>query len=157
MTILYFLSLKWNGEIQPIGPDQKQFVTQIFTAALNMNDSPTSIEQETSNLIVEVAQLLLNAAYRGTLLAAFKSKMMMESKGLFPDGRNKLFLTLIGGGVFGNMPNWILKAFKFNEHLMRDTKLDVTLVVFNEAQLSHEMVKYFGDLVDQTGGKIIRT
>ncbi|MDD4864801.1 MAG: hypothetical protein PHE38_12420 [Alishewanella agri] len=51
-----------------------------------------------------MASLILEAAYEATFAAA-----IMNTK---QTGNKRLYLTLLGGGAFGNQPQWILNAIK---------------------------------------------
>lgn len=71
--------------------DESQRVNQVFAAAM-MNPSWNNKGEE------KLARMLLNAAYEGILsFSHIKQK-------------NKVFLTLIGGGVFHNKLSWIADA-----------------------------------------------
>ena len=47
-------------------------------------------------------------------------------------GNPKLFLTLIGGGVFGNKLEWILDAIERAARLFQDSGLDVAIVSYKD-------------------------
>ena len=65
-------------------------ICQVFCAAMNMGQGESGFKNAGIEGSDVKAKLLLEAAYRGTYLAAIRH------------GCPKLFLTLIGGGVFGN-------------------------------------------------------
>lgn len=99
---------------------QEQRVTQVFTAALNpyYNDPTTPGFKN-------LAKIFLHAAYDKTIEYAAMHKT------------NKLFLTLVGGGVFQNKLAWIAQAI---DHACRQDylsgniePLQITLVVYNSA------------------------
>ena len=46
--------------------------------------------------------MILEAAYEATICAGVLNSLRGNS--------NKIYLTLLGGGVFGNKPEWITKA-----------------------------------------------
>ena len=46
--------------------------------------------------------MILEAAYEATICAGVLNSLRGKS--------NKIYLTLLGGGVFGNKPEWITKA-----------------------------------------------
>ncbi len=94
-------------------PDQK--ITQVFTATANLD----GLSEEQKVEWHPLAQTLLDAAYQGTLYAAALSP------------KKKVFLTLVGGGVFKNKLSWIIDAIKKAlEPLMEQGGLDITLVIY---------------------------
>lgn len=99
---------------------QEQRITQVFTAALNpyYNDPTTPGFKN-------LAKIFLHAAYDKTVSYAATSKAQ------------KLFLTLVGGGVFHNKLAWIARAIDRacrKEYVTDATEpLDVTLVIYNSA------------------------
>jgi hypothetical protein len=46
------------------------------------------------------------------------------------NGSNKLFLTLLGGGAFGNEPAWIIGGIERALTLYKDVELDVAIVSY---------------------------
>jgi hypothetical protein len=74
-----------------------QNINQVFTAALDVNMKNKGAINDPQS-----AQILLKAAYQGTLLAAAVS------------GKKKLFLTLVGAGAFKNELEWINNALESN-------------------------------------------
>jgi hypothetical protein len=67
-----------------------QLIDQVFCAAVNIAQGYSGEANAEAPGAIDKAKLVLRAAYRGSYLAAIAN------------GRTKLFLTLIGGGVFGN-------------------------------------------------------
>ena len=55
-----------------------------------------------------LASLVLEASYEATILAAEEARVRHGGA----DGSDKLFLTLLGGGVFGNKISWITDAME---------------------------------------------
>lgn len=69
------------------------------------------------------ARLVLEAAYEATLAAAV---------GLLPkEGPRRVYLTMLGGGVFRNHPEWICDAIRRALRLFRDEDLDVAIVSYS--------------------------
>ncbi len=68
------------------------------------------------------AQLILDASYEATLCVA----ILNANK----SGNNKVFLTLVGGGVFGNRQEWILKAVERALSLYPKWGLDIRMVSY---------------------------
>lgn len=65
-------------------------VNQVFCAALNMKQGPAGVKTSKHPQARAVAECILQAAYEGSYLAAIDSRSP------------KLFLTMLGGGAFGN-------------------------------------------------------
>jgi hypothetical protein len=57
--------------------------------------------------VIALAKFILRASYRGTVLSAIENFQTLPKN--LP-GRGKLFLTLVGGGVFANDLNWVIEA-----------------------------------------------
>ena len=73
----------------------------------------------------EFARLILEATYEATLCAALLNARKT--------GNNKVFLTLIGGGAFGNETNWILSGLQRALDRYQDATLDVAIVSYRES------------------------
>lgn len=57
-------------------------------------------------------------------------------------GSNKTFLTLLGGGAFGNRDDWIFSAIDRALQRFSDVELDVAIVSYGSSQPRvQEMVK----------------
>eukprot|EP01127_Copromyxa_protea_P015976 TRINITY_DN4681_c1_g3_i1.p1 TRINITY_DN4681_c1_g3~~TRINITY_DN4681_c1_g3_i1.p1 ORF type:complete len:879 (+),score=136.53 TRINITY_DN4681_c1_g3_i1:23-2638(+) len=95
------------GHRLPLGfevvKDENQVVDQVFCAAVNMCQGGTGVKNEEIDKKGEKAGFILQASYCGTYLSSICNK------------RKKLFLTLIGGGAFGNTPDRIV-AEMVNAH-----------------------------------------
>jgi hypothetical protein len=72
-----------------------------------------------------LGQLILEAAYEATLWAALENSRRGAS--------NIVYLTLLGGGAFGNPGEWILNAMRRALDLLRETDLDVRIVSFRQS------------------------
>ena len=71
------------------------------------------------------AKLVLDAAYEATFAAA--------AANLAETGNNTLYLTQVGGGVFGNDPRWILAAIERSLRLHGGSGLDVAIVSYGNS------------------------
>ena len=71
-------------------------------------------------------------------------------------GVNKLFLTLIGGGVFDNDPSWIADAIAENFDIIVSSGLDVTVTIFDGARIGAQFVSALSDLARRSNGVIER-
>ena len=77
------------------------------------------------------ATLVLEAAYEGTLLAAAADK----AKG---KGTGRVWLTFIGGGVFGNESSWIKSAIEKSLARTKNLGLEVKICHFRELQTPYK-------------------
>jgi hypothetical protein len=60
------------------------------------------------------------------------------------NGNNRLFLTLLGGGVFGNETDWIIGGIQRALNLYKHVDLDVTIVSYGESkQHVQKLVKQY--------------
>ena len=97
----------------------KILVTQAFCSALPVSYNLNINDKE---LWKPFASLILEAAYEATLLAAVKNK----------NYTNKVFLTLLGGGVFGNNESWIINAIKSSLKNTENYGLDIKIVSYDQ-------------------------
>lgn len=100
--------------------DCQHQVTQVFCSAL-----PIAYSEYEQELWADFAQLVLNAAYEATLAAAVQNAA--------ETGNNRVFLTLLGGGAFGNPEQWILAAIRRALLLYKKSDLDVAIVSHSRA------------------------
>jgi hypothetical protein len=80
-----------------LGPPNTNSVTQIFGSAL-----PVSYTDHSAAAWQPFARLVLDASYEATLRAA--------QAAVANGATNRVFLTLLGGGAFGNESDWIEDA-----------------------------------------------
>ncbi len=109
---------------EAVGPD-RPLVSQAFCSAL-----PVAYSDISPDSWGPFAQLVLDAAYEATLYAAVLNARRGAS--------HVVFLTLLGGGAFGNHTNWILSAIQRALGLTRHYDLDVRLVSYGAP--SNELV-----------------
>lgn len=95
-------------------------VTQAFCSAL-----PIAYASHAVALWEPFARLVLEAAYEATLAAAVANAATT--------GNSKVYLTLLGGGAFGNPNTWILDALQRGLDRYADTSLDVAIVSYGTA------------------------
>ena len=93
------IGLHQDVEVTDGSTSPGQLVNQIFCSAL-----PVAYGQWPQPLWQAFAQLILDAAYEATLLAG-----VLNSR---QGGSNIVLLTLLGGGAFGNAPEWIHTAIQ---------------------------------------------
>ena len=73
----------------------------------------------------EFARLILEATYEATLCAALVNARHT--------GNNTVFLTLVGGGVFGNTTAWIVESLHRALALYKQAALDVAIVSYGSS------------------------
>lgn len=98
------------------GPDRHR-VTQLFCSAL-----PVAYSRVPPAHWEPFAVLVLEAAYEATMWAAVLNAQRGAS--------NVVFLTLLGGGAFGNRANWIHAAIRRALELITAYELDIRLVSY---------------------------
>jgi hypothetical protein len=96
-------------------------VTQVYGAAL-----PVAYGRGSQSDWEGFARLVLDASYEATMLAA-----MVNANAT---GNRTVFLTLLGGGVFGNAEEWILGAIERSLNAVGDADLDVAIVSYGRSK-----------------------
>jgi hypothetical protein len=111
------IGLHWDTEVtlRDVGHN----VTQAYCSAL-----PVRYAGLPSHLWGGFARLVLEAAYEATICTAILNRVRT--------GTNKVFLTLLGGGAFGNDTQWIMDALRRALNLYRHAELDVAIVSFGK-------------------------
>lgn len=92
-------------------------VTQIYCSAL-----PVAYGHIDSIYWERFARLILEATYEATLLAALENYQKTDN--------NLVFLTLVGGGAFGNESHWIMQSLKKVLDTFKNLPLDVRIVSY---------------------------
>lgn len=109
------IGLQWNTQVT-IG-NATHLVSQAYCSAL-----PVAYSPHDATLWEPFARLILEATYEATLCAAILNAAST--------GNNRVYLTLLGGGAFGNRSEWILDA------------LQRSLIRYNHADLDIAIVSY---------------
>ncbi len=94
-------------------------VTQVFCSAM-----PVGYSNVNASLWEPLARLILNSAYEATLWAGLRNKLEGRSQ--------RVFLTRLGGGAFGNRDSWIDDAMKVALAKFRGSGLEVIIVSYGE-------------------------
>ncbi len=97
--------------------DCRHLVSQAYGSAL-----PVAYSRHASNLWAPFARLILEASYEATICTAILNAAQ--------HGCIKVFLTLLGGGAFGNETDWILGGIQRAINLYRHVDLDVAIVSY---------------------------
>ena len=109
------IGVQWNTDVTLA--DAEHTVSQAYCSAL-----PVAYSGHSSQLWKPFAQRVLDASYEATICAAILNYAKT--------GNNKLFLTLVGGGVFGNKLSWILNAIKRALDRYKYVDLNVIIVSY---------------------------
>lgn len=120
------IGLQLNTQVTLHNSPSDQYVNQAYCSAL-----PVAYSQHDSHLWKDFAKLILDASYEATFAAALRNKMQ--------SGNNRLFLTLLGGGAFGNETDWIVSAIARSLSLYHNAGLEVYIVSYRypNRQLAH--------------------
>lgn len=109
--------------------DSGHTVSQAYCSAL-----PVAYSSHSTHLWAAFAKLVLEASYEATFCAAIANWKR--------HGCNRLFLTLLGGGAFGNRTRWIIAAIERSLKIFRHVPLDVVVVSYGSSQSSvQEMIQ----------------
>jgi len=107
------IGVQWNTQVTL--NDCKHTVSQAYCSAL-----PVAYSGLPSQLWSAFAQFILHAAYESTFCAGILNAQKT--------GNKTLYLTLLGGGAFGNEKKWILSAIQRAITLYQKVDLDVVIV-----------------------------
>jgi hypothetical protein len=107
------IGVQWNTEVTI--SDTHHTVSQAYCSAL-----PVAYPRHSPSMWEPFARLILEAAYEATLACAQINHRTT--------GNNRVYLTLLGGGAFGNQLDWILDAIRRALVIHRNTGLEVVLV-----------------------------
>lgn len=124
------IGLQWDTQVTMAGCEH--LVTQAYCSAL-----PVAYSGLPSRSWERFARLILEAAYEATFAAAVLN--------LSKTGNQSLYLTLLGGGAFGNDQEWIMDAIRRAAELYRRLDLDVKIVSFRH---SNPAVRKLCDTLD---------
>jgi hypothetical protein len=113
------IGIQWNAQVTLDGC--RHLVSQAYCSAL-----PVGYSSHPASMWEGFARLVLEAAYEATLCAAIPNSAT--------DGDNRVFLTLLGGGVFGNQTEWIIDAILRALKLYQGTDLEVAIVSFGSSR-----------------------
>ncbi|MEA3543861.1 MAG: hypothetical protein U9R69_01420 [Thermodesulfobacteriota bacterium] len=113
------IGIQWNTQVTLNGASHR--VSQAYCSAL-----PVAYSNHPSSLWMDFAKLILEASYGATICAAIVNSEKT--------GNNKVFFTLLGGGVFGHETDWISGAILRALILYKNANLDVTIVSYESSK-----------------------
>lgn len=123
------IGLQWNTQVTL--NNSSHLVSQAYCSAL-----PVAYSSLPANLWRNFAQLVLEASYEATLCAAILNR---ENT-----GNNNVYLTLIGGGAFGNEADWIIASMKRVLKIYAGHNLNVTIVSYGRSNPHvQQLISYF--------------
>jgi hypothetical protein len=109
------IGIQWSTQVTL--NDCKHTVSQAYCSAL-----PVAYSDHSAHLWLEFARLILEASYEATICTAILNSIK--------NGNNRLFLTLLGGGAFGNEIDWIIGGIQRALNLYKHVDLDVAIVSY---------------------------
>jgi hypothetical protein len=112
------IGIQWNTQVTL--NNCKHLISQVYCSAL-----PVAYSPHAPNLWENFARLILESSYEATICAAILNSQH--------NGNRKLFLTLLGGGAFGNATNWIIPGIERALNLYRQIELDVNIVSYSRS------------------------
>lgn len=113
------IGIQW--ETQVTLDDSVHRVSQAYCSAL-----PVAYSSHSSSLWLDFAILVLEVSYESTFCAAILNSLRT--------GNNTVFLTLLGGGAFGNETEWIIHAIQRAIDLYDQCGLDVAIVSYGSSK-----------------------
>ena len=122
------IGVQWSTQVTL--NNSNHTVSQVYCSAL-----PVAYSYHSSALWAEFARLILEASYEATICTAILNSIR--------NGNKRLFLTLLGGGAFGNETGWIIGAIQRALNLYRYVDLDVVIVSYGSSS------QYVQQLVNQ--------
>lgn len=115
------IGIQWDTEVTM--SEKKHLVTQAYCSAL-----PVAYSKVDSEYWIDFARLILEATYEATFFATLLNYQKT--------GNNKVYLTLVGGGAFGNRIDWITEAIRKSVLKFSKTPLDVKIVSYGSSKPS---------------------
>ena len=120
-TLRAALRIGIHRDVEVTGSPLRHLVSQAFCSAL-----PISYSHVRSPEWESFARLILEAAYEGTLLAAAENATRNAGA--------TVYLTQLGGGAFGNRPQWIVAAMERAFHRLADSSIDARIVHYSRVR-----------------------
>jgi hypothetical protein len=112
------IGVQWDTQVTFQGG--KHLVTQVYCSAM-----PVAYSNLPSSSWEPFARLVLEAAYEATLAVGILNAAKT--------GNKSVYLTLLGGGAFGNDQDWILDSIRRACRSYQNTDLDVKIVSFRSS------------------------
>lgn len=113
------VGIQWNTQVTLSGASH--LVSQVYGSAL-----PVAYSNLSRALWSDFASLILEASYESVLLAG----VLNAAK----TGSRRVYLTLLGGGAFGNAEAWITAAIERSLRLFANSNLDIAIVSYGRSK-----------------------
>ena len=126
------IGLHWNTQVTVSGCEHT--VSQAYCSAL-----PVAYSRLPKNQWEPFARLVLEASYEATILAGLLNHQAT--------GDPRVYLTLIGGGAFGNDDDWIVESIQRTVEMWINAPLDLNVVSYGRSQpLIQTMIDRMGQV-----------
>lgn len=112
------IGIQWNTEVTK--SITKHRVTQVYCSAL-----PVAYNHMESIYWENFARVVLEATYEATLYTALINYEKTNSK--------RVYLTLVGGGAFGNEEYWIIESLQQAIRRFKNTPLEIKVVSYGQS------------------------
>jgi hypothetical protein len=123
------IGIQWDTQVTL--NSSSHLLSQVYCSALPVAYSPHS-----ADLWRHFARLVLEASYEATICAAILNR---EST-----GNNTVYLTLLGGGAFGNETGWIMESIQRAVMLYADHDIKVAIVSYGSSKPHvRQLVSFF--------------
>lgn len=122
LRALLRIGIQWNTQVTIA--DSGHTVNQAYCAAV-----PVAYSTHSADLWEPFARLILEASYEATLWAALSADRTLSGDGERP----RVFLTLLGGGVFGNRREWIIESIERALIVHRYRDIEVGIVSYRSS------------------------
>ena len=119
LRALLRIGIQWHTEVTLSGCNHQ--ITQAYCSAL-----PVAYSSHHPRKWELFARLVLEAAYEATFCAAILNSIQSGKK---------LYLTLLGGGAFGNKTEWIIASIQRALRLYKHFDLEIIIVSFGSSKL----------------------
>lgn len=113
------IGIQWDTQVTI--RDCRHLVSQVYGSAL-----PVAYSGHANESWEKFARFVLEASYEATLWAGLINYART--------GNNKVYLTLLGGGAFGNDEDWIIAAIERALELFFHVPLDVAIVSYRSSK-----------------------
>lgn len=123
------IGIQWNTEVTESNTKHK--VSQVYCSAL-----PVAYSHIESFYWEYFSRLILEATYESTLYSGLLNMKYNKS--------NKVFLTLVGGGAFGNEEHWILESMQQAIRKFKNVPLDIKIVSYGKS--NSELLKCINEI-----------
>lgn len=134
-----------RGQFLPLETETKQVAHHVYCAAFNLLGSVAQ-----TPFTRGVSERIIEAEYRATILCAWDNAVRYRGRA----GSNKLFLTLVGCGVFNNPVTVVCAQIAKCVELIVESGLDVFVVCYDRSSFCR-VEPLLKSVVAKCGGQII--